>query len=98
MYLEASSITLEVESSLAATGGPGGGISTMPVWHPEFSCGADGGMGYVRIQGGQIDLQGTIDAVVILPCECDLNHDDRCDMQHWLLFGEDWGRTDCPIP
>ena len=29
------------------------------------------------------------------PCECDLNHDGRCDMQDWLLFGEDWGRTDC---
>ena len=30
-------------------------------------------------------------------CECDLNHDGRCDMADWLLFGEDWGRTDCPI-
>jgi len=29
------------------------------------------------------------------PCECDLNNDGRCDMQDWLLFGEDWGRTDC---
>ena len=29
-------------------------------------------------------------------CLCDLNHDGRCDMQDWLLFGEDWGRTDCP--
>jgi hypothetical protein len=28
-------------------------------------------------------------------CECDLNVDGRCDMQDWLLFGEDWGRTDC---
>ena len=30
------------------------------------------------------------------PCECDLNDDGKCDMQDWLLFGEDWGRTDCP--
>ena len=29
-------------------------------------------------------------------CKCDLNYDGRCDMQDWLLFGEDWGRTDCP--
>ena len=29
-------------------------------------------------------------------CECDLNFDGRCDMQDWLKFGEDWGRTDCP--
>ena len=34
---------------------------------------------------------------VSAPCECDLNIDGRCDMQDWLLFGEDWGRTDCPI-
>ena len=31
-------------------------------------------------------------------CECDLNHDGKCDMQDWLLFGEDWGRTDCNEP
>jgi len=31
-------------------------------------------------------------------CECDINVDGKCDMQDWLLFGEDWGRTDCPIP
>jgi hypothetical protein len=28
-------------------------------------------------------------------CWCDLNRDGSCDMQDWLLFGEDWGRTDC---
>jgi len=28
-------------------------------------------------------------------CECDLNQDGKCDMQDWLLFGQDWGRTDC---
>ena len=31
-------------------------------------------------------------------CECDLNQDGMCDMQDWLLFGEDWGRTDCGTP
>ncbi|MCK4518232.1 choice-of-anchor J domain-containing protein, partial [Candidatus Babeliales bacterium] len=31
-------------------------------------------------------------------CECDLNQDGRCDMSDWLLFGEDWGRTDCGTP
>jgi TRAP transporter TAXI family solute receptor len=29
-------------------------------------------------------------------CECDLNYDGKCDMQDWLLFGGNWGRTDCP--
>ncbi len=36
--------------------------------------------------------------IIVGPCECDINHDGRCDMQDWLLFGGDWGRTDCPIP
>ena len=31
------------------------------------------------------------------PCECDLNGDGSCDMQDWLIFGDDWGLTDCPI-
>jgi len=28
-------------------------------------------------------------------CECDINQDTVCDMQDWLMFGEDWGRNDC---
>jgi hypothetical protein len=28
-------------------------------------------------------------------CECDLNSDGNCDMLDWLIFGYDWGRTDC---
>jgi hypothetical protein len=31
-------------------------------------------------------------------CECDLNDDTICDMQDWLVFGQDWGRTDCNEP
>lgn len=30
-------------------------------------------------------------------CPCDLNADGRCDMRDWLLFGREWGRTDCPV-
>lgn len=30
-------------------------------------------------------------------CECGLSHDGRCDLQDWLMFDVDWGRTDCPI-
>jgi len=31
-------------------------------------------------------------------CECNLNGDSNCDMQDWLVFGQDWGRTDCNEP
>jgi hypothetical protein len=30
------------------------------------------------------------------PCECDLDNDGDCDMSDYFMFGEDWGRTDCP--
>jgi len=40
----------------------------------------------------------TIEMAAIEACECDLNIDGRCDMQDWLLFGQDWGRTDCGTP
>ena len=41
--------------------------------------------------------EGSNPITVSPPCECDLNHDGTCDMQDWLLFGEDCGRTDCPV-
>ena len=40
----------------------------------------------------------TFEMAAVDICECDLNVDGKCDMQDWLLFGEDWGRTDCPCP
>ncbi|MBU2644682.1 hypothetical protein KKI24_08250 [bacterium] len=40
----------------------------------------------------------TIEKKAANVCECDLNTDGRCDMQDWLLFGSDWGRTDCGTP
>jgi hypothetical protein len=46
--------------------------------------------------GDGIDLIYISDA--INPCECDLYHDGKCDMQDWLLFGQDWGRIDCNDP
>ncbi|MRR36519.1 hypothetical protein EG829_17980 [bacterium] len=30
-------------------------------------------------------------------CECDLNNDGRCDMRDWVIFGRNWGRTNCKI-
>jgi len=40
----------------------------------------------------------TIEMAAVDICECDLNADGKCDMQDWLLFGGDWGRTDCGTP
>jgi hypothetical protein len=45
----------------------------------------------VRFDNIRLGIPSTI------PCECDLNHDGRCDMRDWLLFGRNWGRTNCPI-
>ena len=50
--------------------------------------------------GGQMHAYLESSAVKVYPepCECDLNTDGVCDMQDWLIFGEDWGRTDCTVP
>ena len=50
---------------------------------------------------GNVSTEWAIWDSIILqtnPCECDLNHDGRCDMLDWLIFGQDWGRTDCLMP
>jgi hypothetical protein len=57
--------------------------------------------GNVRIWDGNADGTAVIDLGAdeyVAPCECDLNADGRCDMRDWLLFGQDWGRTNCNVP
>ena len=45
------------------------------------------------------DVEIIIKSFEFIPyCECDLNYDSTCDMQDWLMFGQDWGRTDCGTP
>lgn len=54
-----------------------------------------------RVIDGDNDGTPTVDMGAdeyAFPCECDLNHDGTCDMEDWLEFGEDWGRTDCHEP
>jgi hypothetical protein len=48
-----------------------------------------------NLYGFQFDLTYELGVDV---CECDLNDDGKCDMLDQLIFGEDWGRTDCGTP
>ena len=61
-----------------------------------WMCNADG-TNRVQLTFGSSD-NSYADFILNLPCLCDLNTDGKCDMQDWLLFGEDWGRTDCGTP
>jgi hypothetical protein len=70
--------------------------SSMP-FTPTLSVtyGKTGGYkNFVATDGTVLDGSGVSFIQPIL-CECDLNHDRKCDMQDWLIFGQDWGRTDC---
>ncbi len=40
------------------------------------------------------DIQGTVNWFMTL-IPCDLNNDCSCDMRDWVLFGNNWGRTNC---
>ena len=57
--------------------------------------------GYICLRARWVDGSNTDDSYIfeiwrVDMCACDQNNDGRCDMLDWLLFGEDWGRTDCP--
>ncbi|MRR21118.1 hypothetical protein EG827_13140, partial [bacterium] len=40
-------------------------------------------------------LSGLVPAHAATYCECDLNHDGRCNMSDWVLFGQRWGANNC---
>jgi len=104
IVLEANSISLEANSILEAKGGPGGGISTMPIWHPDFSSGANGGMGYVRITANEFNLHLAVFAAAFGSVYPDLNYNPVCDFDDdgdvdgsdLAVFASEFGRTDCP--
>jgi len=69
------------------------------------ACGLSAGAHTVFVRGtdsyfrwGEAASTGLEVTEPVVDCECDLNHDGRCDMQDWLLFGHKWGRTDCNEP
>jgi len=83
--LHSDSIVLSSTGACTALGGTGGGISTMPVFDPNYSSGANGGLGFLRVSGASVALAGTINALLICGDNCpdgtcgDLNADGRHD-------------------
>jgi len=65
--LHAATATIGATGLLQALGGPGGGISSIQPSDPNFSSGADGGLGFVRIHAVVINQGGTVDGVLIIP-------------------------------
>ena len=92
-YLWADVLTLEEDGILRANGGIGGCICTN-----ASSSEANGGIGYVRVQANELNLQGTIDAellVVTHLCNGDFDNDGDVDGSDLAVFAADFGRTDC---
>ncbi len=65
--LTGSTVTLLPSARVDATGGFGGGLSTQtyPNDPRAFENGARGGMGYLYVEGNQLSLEGTLNAVVV---------------------------------
>ena len=64
--LQGADIILSSTGLLRAKGGPGGGLSTIPVYSPVYSSEANGGLGYVRFVSNALHLSGTIDAFPVV--------------------------------
>jgi hypothetical protein len=76
-----------------------GGSCTFHVLFEPASLGSKEAAVIITFGDPNIDvLQVPLRGLVTEICECDLDHDHVCDMQDWLMFGEDWGRTDCNDP
>jgi serine protease AprX len=57
------------------------------------SAGPDYDSGY-----GRLDILKSYRRIAALSCGCDLNRDGVCNLGDWLIFTQDWGRTDCGDP
>ena len=75
--LNGASVVVSIDALLQAVGGPGGGLSTLSINDPNFSSGATGGDGYIRIVADSATVDGTVDGVLLVEVLCpeDLNGD-----------------------
>ncbi len=87
---------------LEARGGPGGGISTLSINDPNFSSGADGGLGYIRIHAAGFIQNGTIIGVEIpggalpaCPWDCDGSNDGVVNVGDLLALLAQYDTTPC---
>jgi DNA-binding beta-propeller fold protein YncE len=77
-----------VDGKMYWTDDEGGGILRANLDGSDISVlvtGLGGPGGIALVTNGQIET-----------CSCDLNEDGSCNFFDWLVFIEDWGRTDCP--
>lgn len=65
--LVGTDVTLLPTARIDATGGYGGGLGTQPYTNDPraFENGARGGMGFLYVEGRQLALEGTLNAVVV---------------------------------
>gem|GEM_PF-1471389 len=93
--------TTSADGPLTGTLPPGGWYVDITVTIDDDANSLPGGtysdtITFANIISGSGNTTRSVNLEVVVPlCECDLNHDGLCDMQDWLLFGEEWGRTDC---
>jgi len=93
--LQAPVVHVGLGALLRALGGAGGGISTMSINDPNFSSGANGAIGYVRVLSAAATIEGTVEAELIVadPCPADLDEDDVIGLSDLSVLLSNFGAT-----
>jgi hypothetical protein len=91
--LSAAGVAVQPSGRIEAKGGRGGGLSTIPIWDPNFSSGADGGRGYLRVNAPVFTNDGTLDAVLIVVCAIEVDSDGDVDLNDLTILLSHFGVT-----
>jgi len=100
VIIVAGTITLLETAEFSLRGGYGGGISTQPYSQdpPFYSCGAEGGNGYVRLQGALHMPAGISGYTAVFDYQGfapDVTGDCNVDLDDYALLAANWLQYDC---
>ncbi|MBI5865026.1 MAG: hypothetical protein HZB38_11065 [Planctomycetes bacterium] len=94
--LRADAFAVQSSGILETLGANGGGISTLPIWDPNFPSGAFGGIGYVRIRAASFENAGVISGQTDIADTCpgDVDNNGYVDLVDLTTMLSQFGASD----